>query len=286
MAGPYGRMGRNLHGESLHIRGKLVLDTFANLYVANAEMSNIHVTGNIFTNGICEQEMGNGIYVKGNVTLRPNDVLCASTIKANTIIGNIQGNVNLATITTSHISPLVPVNGFILDTYIPKNRFGLGKVHANSATSFNIGNSTQIIFNTKTYESNFTSNRTIIHPYGNTSVSFQAPSTSNVNCLYTSTLVGVNVGIEFELTGGDFGDYVCFQLRKNNNTIVSNYRYPIYNNIVSSIVPTVAWSDQIRVSPNDKLDVYVYAKDNSMSLAGGVLAGNTYATFKIESLEM
>jgi len=103
MAGPYGRMCRNLHGESLHIKGKLVLDQFANLYVANAEARNISISGDVFTNGICEYEMGQGIIIKGNVTIRDGDMLCADTIKAKTIIGNIEGNLTLSNVTVGNV---------------------------------------------------------------------------------------------------------------------------------------------------------------------------------------
>jgi hypothetical protein len=404
MAGPYGRMCRDLHGASLHIKGKLVLDQFANLHVANAEISNAHITGNVYTNGICEQEMAQGIYVKGNVTLRPGDVLCATTIKATTIIGNIVGTMNFSnvnvsglltantvtaqtiigdtfgkhtgnvcgnivggtitgstitaqsvtstgnicgnilldniygksgntisvhanivltapntavvtdnlyvnlvseivtntginvignicqssgSIQTSKVEPKVLGNGVIIDTYIPKKRFGLSRAHSSTITPFESGNIVQILLDTKTYESAFTSTRGLVHPFGNTLVTFQAPSTANVNCVYTSAFVNISIGAQFELTSGNIGDCLYFQVRKNTGNLLSSYSYPIFSNLTSTFTPSIAWSDCVELAPDDVVDVFVYTKNNSTFLEGNVLtgSGNTFATFEIKSLE-
>lgn len=370
MAGPYGRMCRNLHGESLNIKGKLVLDPFCNLVVANAEINNVHVSGNIFTNGICEYEMGEGIMLKGNVTMRNGDTLCADTIKANTIIGNLTGELNVESLDldvltantivangnvsvcgniftdsirgktgntialhgnlvvtppgtaiisetlftstiienttnagidvmgnicqsdgsllqTSKISPKNVNNGVVIDTYLPKNKFGLSRVYANTFTTVQSNVNVEVPLNVKSFESGFTTTRGLSHPNGNTLVTFQAPSTANINCEYTSALVSTNVGFGIQVNSGNVGDYLSFLMSKNVGTPLSIYNYPIVSNISSATNISVTWSDTFFLAPDDIVGFYVYGGNISGTLDAEVVGGSvaTFASFEIKSFE-
>ena len=424
MSGPYGRMCRNLHGESLHMKAKLVLDSNANLYVANAHINNAHISGNLLTNGICEFEANEGIYVKGNLTIRDTDWLCADKIKANTICGDITGNLNLGNLTigniltaetvlanvmtantiivntfvgntfgkhigdvcgnvigstgsfggdvliggnktvmgditvggnvygnilnvdeihgkngdtvalhanlmlvppgtaivsdtlfvnnllenaandginvvgnicqsaggeiqTSKIVAKVPARGVVIDRYLPKNRFGLGRASGNITTVVENGNIIQVPLFVKSFESTFTTSRNVIHPNGNTSVTFQAPSTANVNCDYTSALVRTNVGLHIGINTGEYKDELVFELIKNYLTTVSRYTHSITSNVANSQT-SVMWSDVVSVAPDDILDLFVYGGNVSGVLDAEILPGtsDTFVTFEIESFEL
>lgn len=357
MAGPYGRMCRNLFGESLSIKGKLIIDKNANLYVANAKIANVHVSGNVFTDGICEYEMGQGIMTKGNITMRNGDVFCADTIKANTIIGNIQGNLaieniiassvcgNILTdeirgkngntialyanlvlvppgtaiisdsifvnslienldggginvlgnicqtdgysIQTSKIEPKLSGNGVIIDTYIPKNRFGLGRVWCNVTANVDNGSTIQIPLLAKSFESTFTTTRNIIHPDGNTLVTFQSPSTANVNCEYTSALVRTNIVLAVKFNGGETNDDLVFTVQKNKTDVVSKFTHSLMGPCID-IDQTFAWSDLVSISPDDTLDLFVFGGNISGNLDAQIQPGatDTFVTFEIESFEV
>lgn len=357
MAGPYGRTCRNLHGESLHIKAKLVLDERANLHVANADASNVHISNNLFTRGICEHEMSQGITLKGNVTMsRPSDVFCASTIKANTFIGNIQGDLNLDnatvgtlnanvvngntvgkhtgnvcgdlignvcgnivldeispkssntisvngnltftstsqslnvnTIQTSNINPQIAASGIIVDRLLPKNSFGLARAWNNALLPLDNGNSTQIIFSMKSFESTFTTDRQIVHPDGNVLVTFQVPSVTNVNCDFTTALVKMNMGMHVLFTNGDYNDSLTFEVRRNksDSDVVSRYIHTVTSNVANTI-NAVMWSDSVSLEPNDTLDVYVDTGNISGNLNASIVSGqpNTFISFEIQSFEV
>ena len=354
MAGPYGRICRNLFGESLNIKGKLILDRNANLFVANAQMSNTHISGNLFTNGICEYEMGQGIMIKGNVTLRNGDVLCADIIKANSITGNVtvenlnvanaicgniatdeiigktgntiavranlvlvppgttivteslftnsivenvsEGGVNILgnicqtdgySIQTSKIEPKVLANGVVIDSYIPKNRFGIGRVWGNTTTTVDNGNTVQVVLHSKSFESTFTTTRNIVHPDGNTFVTFQAPSTANVNCNYTTAFVRTNIVLATRFIDGEPTDDLVFTILKNRTDEVSKFTYSVTAPCVSAD-QTMAWSDVISVAPDDTLDIFVLGEDSSGNLDAEIRPGSTetFATIEIESFEI
>jgi len=90
MAGPYGRMCRDLHGGSLHIKGKRVLDVSGNLDVRNAKVRNVEVTQNGVICGDLE--------VKGNLI-----------VGGEHITGNTQGNCT-GNITSSGYITTIPIS--------------------------------------------------------------------------------------------------------------------------------------------------------------------------------
>jgi cytoskeletal protein CcmA (bactofilin family) len=290
MAGPYGRLCRNLFAESLHIKGKLILDSSGNLTVANSTQENAHISGNLFTGGICEYEMGQGITLKGNVIVEDGYELCASSIK-----GNLDGDVNASgnicvadgfQVQTSKITEKVSGNGVIVDTYLPKRKFGLGRAWGNVVTTVDNGNTIQVPLFRKSFESTFTTTRNIVHPAGNTYVTFQAPSTANINCNYTTALVRVDVALAVTMNNGEANDNLVFTVRKNKTETLSKFTHSLMGPCVDAD-QTFAWSDVVVVAPNDTLDLYVLGTNISGNLDAEIRPGSTetFAAFEIESLE-
>lgn len=286
MGGPSGRICRDLFGQSLHIKGKLVLDPSCNLAIANSIQQNAHISGNLFTNGICEYEMGAGIMLKGNVTLEDDYVLCVPTIKANAIIGNITNNVCVSVIQTTKVTEKIIGEGVIIDCYLPKKKFGLARVYSNTITSVNNGNTIQIPLLQKTFESTFTTSRGLTHPNGNVLVTFQSPSTSNINCEYTNALVRTDVSIGAAILNGEANDKLIFKLMKNGTSEVSKFTHELMGPCIN-VDQTFAWSDVVVLAPNDTLDVFVLGSDVSGNLSASIRPGtsDTFAVFEIESFE-
>lgn len=104
MAGVQGVLRRDLFGGSLHILGKLVIDSNNDLYVANSYQKNSIISGNLYTPGIYETTFGQGIHVVGNLVMSPGFVLSTETIIANSIVGSFTlSNINAQTIVADSI---------------------------------------------------------------------------------------------------------------------------------------------------------------------------------------
>ena len=283
MSGPYGRICRDLFGQSLHIKGKLVLDESSNLTVANSFQDNAHISGNLLTNGICEYEMNQGISVKGNLRV--------GTIVENTLGGgvNILSNVCILDgyqLQVSKVTEKVTGNGVVVDKYIPRQKMGIARVWGNTVTNVDNGNTIQIPLLQKSFESTFTTPRGIAHPNGNTSITFQTPSSSSIICGFTSALVRMNVALGVAISAGEANDCLVFTIRKNTTDVVSKFTHALMGPCID-VDQTFAWSDMVSVAPDDVLDLFVNGGDFSGNLDAEIRPGvsETFMTFEIESFE-
>lgn len=126
MAGVQGRIGRDLFGGSLHILGKLVIDSNNNLHVANTYQDNALVKGGLYVNTISEYTFGQGININGNVTMSDGHTLKVDKIEANTFVGSVSfDQLNANIIVTNDIFSNVVSANTIVSTSVIGNTFGI-----------------------------------------------------------------------------------------------------------------------------------------------------------------
>ena len=142
MAGVQGRITRDLFGGSLHILGKLIIDSNNNLYVANTYQENAHVNGGLYVNTISEKTFGQGIKINGNVTISDGHVLKVDIVDANTFVGTVTFDTLYAqNIVTEDIFANIVSANTVIATSVTGNTFGIhvGDVIGNTFGS-HVGN--------------------------------------------------------------------------------------------------------------------------------------------------
>lgn len=271
MAGPYGRICRDLFGQSLHIKGTLVLDKNAKLTVPNACVNNINVTGNVLTTGITEQEGQQGIRVIGNICLDEDYAVKSSLITETT-----------------------PDQGVWIKKSIISNKFGFGRAFISSPYAIDKnGNVEQIIFDTKSFESGFTTTNNLIHNNANVEITFTSPSLNDLiapqDCSIGNVIVDTKVQIQSTLLTGSADDTLTFMLTKNRNTSspLIEYIYTASNATLDDTIQTFIFGDTLKLNLDDVIDVFVTAGNISGNFCANVNAGSSksFASFNILSFE-
>jgi len=270
MAGPYGRMCRDLFGQSLHIKGVLVLDDHARLTVPNASVNFLNVSGNVQTCGIIEKGGQEGIRVIGNLCMDDSFAIKTDVVRE-TSIGK----------------------GVIMKNQVNYNKFGFGKAYLNSDMSIPTnGSSTQIIFQQSQFESTFTTSNGLIHPGSNTTKTFVAPTTVTLppptGCTFGNVVVDTNLQIQANVIAQP-GDTITIMLTNNGNitTPLAEYIYTIPSAFINNTVQSITFSSMQKISAGDQLDYYVTAGNISGNLTVGLRSGKhrSFASFDIVSLE-
>lgn len=272
MAGPYGRVCRDLFGQSLHIKGALVLDQNAKLTVPNACVDFISVTGNVITTGITEQEGQQGIRIIGNICMDTD--FC---------------------IKSSKITETESDQGVWTKKGISYDKFGYGRAYIDTPHIVNkSGNTTQIIFGTKSFESVFTTTDNIIHPGSDTSKTFNAPSVADLNppsgCTVGNIIVDTKITLQANIITGEEIDNVTFFITKNGDTVSPLVEY-VHNITIASAddtIQSISFGDIIRINPDDVIDVYTVAGNVSGVLCVKIEAGSSksFASFNILGFEL
>jgi len=272
MAGPYGRMCRDLFGQSLHIKGRLVLDDNAKLTVPNACVDYINVTGNVVTSGISEQEGQQGIQIIGNLCMDETFMLKTDTI-----------------------SETVPGNGVSIKNSVSYSKLGFGRTYMLEDQEIDKnGNAMQIIFPTNSYESTFTSTTGMIHPGADITKTFVVPDNTTINvpigCTFGNVVVDTKIQIQANIFTGQFGDSFSVMLVNNSDTInpLSEYIYTVPFANASNTVQTISLSDTVKVAAQSQLDYYIAADNISTTLCANIIGGShkSFATFNIISFEL
>lgn len=248
MSGPYGQLNRNLFGSSLHIKGKLVIDDNFNLTVANATIDNVSITGNLLTDNLSELNGMHGINIVGNINMS-ND----SIIKTSQISPLILGNVISST-----------PNTLLTQNIIDLNKVGYGRAHVQSSVNVLSNVLSQIIFDTKTFESPSTSSIGVIHPSGNILTTFQAPSTNTLNTSlpFGNVIVDYKVSLLVNINSANVNDKIIFNVVSNKNNIINEYDYYIPNNL-SNTFQSIVLNDIYKITSNTTLDVYAITSDTT-----------------------
>lgn len=268
MSGPYGRLNRDLFGSSLHIKAKLIIDDSFNLTVANCNVNNIDVSGNVVTKNISEANGMQGIDIVGNLNVGQD-----YTIKSNNISPSL-GSSN--------------VQGVTLLNTIDVKRLGFGKAYLSSPYTFDVNNSnaTQIIFQSKLFESNFTTSTSLIHPSNNTSITFKAPSNNSIgtNQQFGNVIIDTKVMLLANIVSGTNLDYIDLSLLRNSTQPLSSYTYRVKQ---AGITESISFNDLVKINANDTLDLYGFAGNVSGTLVCKIDSSTikSVISFNIISLE-
>lgn len=272
MAGPYGRMCRDLFGQSLHIKGFLILDENAKLTVPNACVDYINVSGNIVTSGISEQEGQQGIQVIGNLCMDETFALKTDTI-----------------------TETVPGNGVSIKNSVMYTKLGFGRTYiSEDQTIDKNGNTTQIIFSGNSFESTFTTSSGLIHPNGDTSKTFVAPNTTSINvpvgCTFGNVVVNTQLQLQANIFTGQSGDKITVVLANNGDTVnpLAETIYTIPFVAAANNIQMITLSDTVKIGAGDQLDYYITGDDISTTMNSNIMAGShkSFASFDIISLEL
>lgn len=270
MAGPYGRMCRDLFGQSLHIKGYLVLNEKAKLTVPNATIGCIEVTGNIVTSGITEQEGLQGIRIIGNLCMDETFALKTGIIKE-TVLDQ----------------------GVAIKRAALYDKFGFGRVYLSVDQQLDKnGNTEQIIFQGNS-QSVYTTFDGLVNPGNDPSKSFVAPTTSTLavpfGCTFGNVVVDTKLQLQANIFSGVAGDTITVLLVKNGNTsdplVESIHTLAIAT--ASNTIQTIVLTDMVTVDPGDQLDFYIETGNISGNLCVGLNSGSSrsFASFNILSLE-
>ena len=135
------------------------------------------------------------------------------------------------------------------------------------------------------FESAFTTSTGIVHPSGNTFVSFQAPLTADIDCQYSNAIVKVDVGLGVNVSG-DTNDKLVFNIVQNETTELAQFTHQLMGPCLNAEV-TIPWSDLVVVAPGDTIDVFAEGTGGA-NLAAQVIGGPqncSWVAFTIESFE-
>ena len=72
-----------------------------------------------------------------------------------------------------------------------------------------------------------TININVTNPNGNTLVTFQSPSMSDINCAYGNAFVRINVGMGVTFNNGDDTDSLVFKIMQNQSNVLSKFTYSL-----------------------------------------------------------
>ncbi len=295
----FGRLDGDLIGRSFSILGKLVIDEHCNLIAANATVQHATIQDTLFVGKIYEEEALYGITITGNVMIDPGYAIISPLVSTNiaqidyllertTNNGIIvQSNVCVQDgkiIKASHITKNVTGNGLVLSYPVMKQRFGLGKVHLSGVHTVDSVSGSQIEFTEKTFENSLNG---VIHPEGNTLVTFIAPSVNQMGFEYGNAYVRVTTNLGVYFSNGEGGDKVRFKIMKDKSTVVSEYVHTLSGPCIDAD-ETFSWTDLVAVAPGQILDIYARGNDFSGNLSANILGGQAISSvsFEIESFDL
>lgn len=299
----FGRIDGDLFGRSLSIYAKLVLDEQCNLTVANATMQNTTIQDTLFVGKIFEEEALQGITFTGNVMVNPSysirtphllaDLCEIDNLKEKTPGNGIVVHSNVCVdegylLKATKIDESVVGNGLIISNYLPYHKFGTGRAYlGNVHTIIEDISGGQIEFGIKSFESTNTTLAGLIHPSGNTTVTFMAPSVSEIGFEYGNVFVRVNTVLDVYFNNGSAGDEVIIAMFKNNTDILSEFVYTLPATL-ANVDQTIQFNDIVQVSPGGRIDIYARGVDNSTNLDAEIAPGysTSHVSFEIISFEL
>ena len=296
-----GRNDVDFIGRSFSIFGKLVLDQECNLVVSNSTVQNVTIQDTLFVRQIYEEEALEGITFTGNVMMSPGYAIITPHLLAN--IAQVEylrerssghgvivqsdlcvqdGNILKA----SKIDEQISGNGLVVSNFLPRLKFGTGRVWLLNNSTIDESGGTQVEFTEKTFESFNTTSSNLIHPSGNTLTTFIAPTIAEAGCAYGNAVVRVVPTIGTHFINGGYGDEIILKVVKNKVSVVSQYTHTLSNTSVD-VYETISWSDMVLLPPGEQIDIYAEGSDNSGLLDAEVVGGTatSYVTFEIVSFE-